>query len=138
MMEDGGRCYPLYEALPEHRVVSLNGLTAPDRKVLLEGPDGRLSAHKVSGVAILIGARPNLSFLKTVCSPDGTGLGADANAPIDCRSNPIYIDLWSHKVLRVQQPGLYALGPLTGDNFVRFILGGAIAVATGVLNDKHC
>lgn len=137
-MEDGGRCYPLYEALPEHRVVSLNGLTAPDRKVLLEGPDGRLAAHKVSGVAILIGARPNLSFLKTVCSPDGTGLGADANAPIDCRSNPILIDLWSHKVLRVQQPGLYALGPLTGDNFVRFILGGAIAVATGVLNDKHC
>lgn len=138
MMEDGGRCYPLYEALAEHRILSLTGLSSPDRKILLEGPDGQLCAHKVSGVAILIGASPNLSFLKSICSADGTGLGANANAPIDCRSNPILIDLWSHKVMRVQQPGLYALGPLTGDNFVRFIHGGALAVASGVLNEKQC
>ncbi|XP_034230097.1 oxidative stress-induced growth inhibitor 2-like [Thrips palmi] len=138
MMEDGGKCYPLYEALPEHRILSLTGLNSPDRKILMEGPDGRHCAHKVSGVAILIGARPNLSFLKSICSSDGTGLGANANAPIDCRSNPILIDLWSHKVMRVEQPGLYALGPLTGDNFVRFIHGGALAVASGILNEKQC
>lgn len=138
MMEDGGKCYPLYKALPEHRILSLAGISSPDRKILLEGPDGRLSAHKVSGVAVLIGARPNLSFLKSVCQSDGTGLGANTNSPIDCRSNPILIDLWSHKVMRVQQPGLYALGPLTGDNFVRFILGGAVAVASGVLNERLC
>lgn len=137
MMEDGGKYYPLYEALPEHKVLSLAGFSV-DQKVLLEGPNGQLSAQKVSGVAILIGASPNLSFLKTVCSSDGTGLGANPDLPIDCRSNPILIDLWSHKVVRVQHPGLYALGPLTGDNFVRFILGGSLAVASGVLNDKQC
>lgn len=138
MMEDGGKCYPLYQALPEHQVLSLTGLNSQDSKILIEGPDGRLSAYKVSGAAVLIGARPNLSFLKSVCNSDGIGLGGNANSPIDCRSNPVLIDLWSHKVMRVEQPGLYALGPLTGDNFVRFILGGAVAVASGILNDRKC
>lgn len=42
------------------------------------------------------------------------------------RTNPVDVDVFSHQCTAV--PGLYAMGPLIGDNFVRFIQGGALAI----------
>ncbi len=66
---------------------------------------------KVSFVLVLIGATPDLEFLKT-----DSELGQVPGAPIE-RENPIDIDVYTHQSLNV--PGLFAMGPLTGDNFVR-------------------
>lgn len=47
--------------------------------------------------------------------------------PIDCRANPLSINPWSHS-LRHSPAGMYAVGPISGDNFVRFLTGGVLAV----------
>ncbi|XP_063237360.1 oxidative stress-induced growth inhibitor 1-like [Bacillus rossius redtenbacheri] len=125
MMTDRGRSYPLYTALPEHQVLEIAG----DRKVLLQGPDGKTSACRASVVAVLIGSRPDLGFL-----PPGLALAVDPSRPLDCHHNPAQVDPFSYAAVRAP-PGLYVLGPLAGDNFVRFILGGAIAAAGDILRD---
>lgn len=79
----------------------------------------------------LSGSRPDLSYLKD----GGLGLGTDPNRPIDGRSNPILVDDFTYEVSRASTKGLYALGPLAGDNFVRFIQGGAFGVLTHILNN---
>lgn len=65
----------------------------------------------------------------------GIGLGVYPTKPIDCRNNPIAIDKVSHSVLNAPK-GMYALGPLAGDNFIRFIPGGALAVVSHIWNEK--
>jgi hypothetical protein len=47
---------------------------------------------------------------------------------IDSRSNPLRVDGLTHEV----RDNLYAIGPLAGDNFVRFIVGGALAAAGSI------
>ncbi|KAJ9593171.1 hypothetical protein L9F63_015268, partial [Diploptera punctata] len=128
MMGDGGASYPCYTALAEHRIVEIT----PDHKVHVIGPNDTVSVHKVSVVAILIGSHPDLNFL-----PPGLALGARPSQQIDCRSNPVDIEPYTHKVVRAP-PGMYALGPLTGDNFVRFLQGGAVAITSHINKElKH-
>lgn len=60
-------------------------------------------------------------------------LGEDSSKPIDCKTNPIAVDKFTNEIQRVNVKGLYAMGPLVGDNFIRFIPGGALAI-TAALN----
>lgn len=57
---------------------------------------------------------------------DGIGFGIDRSKPVDCRANPLAIDKGTHELLAAPR-GLYALGPVAADNFVRFVPGGALA-----------
>ena len=66
----------------------------------------------MSYILVLIGASPDLSFLAEA----GHQLGRVPGAVIG-RNNPIDIDVFSHQSTNI--PGLFAMGPLTGDNFVR-------------------
>ncbi|XP_044727288.1 oxidative stress-induced growth inhibitor 1-like isoform X2 [Chrysoperla carnea] len=128
MMSDTNGTYPLYTALPEHKLININSKT---REITLENTKtGIYSTQKVSFIAILIGSRPNLNFL-----PKTINLGINKNSPIDCKTNPVDINPFTHKVLNTD--GLYALGPLAGDNFVRFIPGGALATASDLFKTLH-
>lgn len=120
MMKDGGSTYPLYTALPEHNLV---GLSEKSRTVTLRTKSGDKVEYSVSFVAVLIGSRPDLSFL-----PENINLGVNKNIPIDCKNNTINIDKLNHRVIGMN--GLYAVGPLAGDNFVRFLPGGALAIVS--------
>ncbi|CAK1543651.1 unnamed protein product [Leptosia nina] len=60
----------------------------------------------------------------------GLGYGIDPKKPVDGRSNPVAIDKSTHEMFNF--PGMYALGPLTADNFIRFIPGGALALVTHI------
>lgn len=71
-----------------------------------------------------------MSYLKA----DGIGLGKYFEKPIDGKSNPIEVDDFTYEVTKAPRSGLYALGPLVGDNFVRYILGGAFAILVHILN----
>lgn len=65
-------------------------------------------------------------------SATGLGLGEDPTKPIDCKNNPIDVDKYTNAVLRSPHKGLYAMGPLVGDNFVRFIPGGALSITSAL------
>ena len=116
-VEDGA---VMYTAWAESEVIEI----LEDQRVVIRSPDG-LRTINVSYVVVLIGACPNLSFL----SSEGEQLGRVPGHAID-RNNTIDISAFTHQSNNV--PGLFALGPLTGDNFVRFIQGGALAIASHV------
>ncbi|XP_023340826.1 oxidative stress-induced growth inhibitor 2 [Eurytemora carolleeae] len=111
------REHPRYRAFSQTDVSQI----IRDRQAVLKGPFTNLTV-KVSFVLVLIGATPDLEFLKT-----DSELGQVPGAPIE-RENPIDIDVYTHQSLNV--PGLFAMGPLTGDNFVRFLQGGALAITS--------
>jgi len=114
------REYPGYQPYGETEIIEIT----KDRQVVLRGPETNVSIQ-VSYIVVLIGASPNLSFLTEA----ETEIGRVPGAVID-RNNPIDIDVYTHESNNV--PGLYAMGPLTGDNFVRFIQGGALAITAHV------
>lgn len=64
------------------------------------------------------------------------GLGEDITLPVNCKSNPIYVNKYTNEALRAPA-GLYCVGPLVGDNFVRFIPGGALAVTNAITAAKY-
>ena len=114
--------FPDYTSFPEHCVVSFQ----PDMKCIIQG-NNSLKAFKVSMVLALIGTHPNLFFLKG----QGQYLGLDPTKPISCKQNPIDIQPYTFECTK--EPGLFAMGPLVGDNFVRFLKGGALGIASCLL-----
>ncbi|KAG7282163.1 hypothetical protein CRUP_034910 [Coryphaenoides rupestris] len=104
---------------PEHCVVSFQ----PDMKCVLQG-NNSLKAFKISMALVLIGTNPKPMFLKG----QGQYLGIDPTKPISCKQNPIDIHPYSFECAK--EPGLFAMGPLVGDNFVRFLKGGALGIAS--------
>ncbi|KAG5336810.1 OSGI1 inhibitor, partial [Acromyrmex heyeri] len=132
MMADGGTNYPLYKSLPGYTLVSLSENCEKGnirRTVTLSAPNGQLHTFPISIAAILIGYKPDLSYLEG----GGTELGKFADKPIDSKSNPIEIDDFTYEVINAPIKGLYALGPLVGNNFVRFVLGGALGIVAHIL-----
>lgn len=71
---------------------------------------------------------------KPKCDDRGVGFGEDPNKPIDCKNNPLAVNKFTNELLHV--PGIYALGPLVGDNFVRFIAGGALSISSALFNQN--
>ncbi|KAF7669734.1 hypothetical protein LDENG_00147000 [Lucifuga dentata] len=114
--------FPDYTSFPEHCVVSFQS----DMKCLLQG-NNSLKAFKISRALVLIGTNPNLFFLKG----QGQYLGQDPAKPISCKQNPIDIHPYTFECTK--EPGLFAMGPLVGDNFVRFLKGGALGIASCLL-----
>uniref|UniRef100_A0A8D3DGF7 Oxidative stress-induced growth inhibitor 1 n=1 Tax=Scophthalmus maximus TaxID=52904 RepID=A0A8D3DGF7_SCOMX len=114
--------YPGYLSFPCHRVVAFR----PDGKCILESDSGQRTVVQVSKALVLIGAHPNLSFL----DDNGRPLGINPKEPVTCRRNPIEVDPFTNKVVAADGPGMYAMGPLVGENFVRFLKGGALAIAS--------
>lgn len=114
--------YPGYLSFPRHRVVEFR----PDRKCVLASDSGQHTVVQVSKALVLIGAHPNLSFLED----NGRPLSINPQEPITCRRNPIEVDPFTNSVVAADGPGMYAMGPLVGENFVRFLKGGALAIAS--------
>lgn len=65
---------------------------------------------------------------------DGVGFGEDSSKRVDVKNNPLAVNKFTNELLNVPE-GIYALGPLVGDNFVRFIPGGAVAITSAILNN---
>ncbi|XP_030636505.1 oxidative stress induced growth inhibitor 1 [Chanos chanos] len=119
--------YPGYLSFPKHRVIAFK----PDGKCVLEGDDGRHTVLQVSMALVLIGSHPNLSFLPN----NAHSLGLEPDQPISCRRNPLDVDPYTYE--SVQEAGLYAMGPLVGENFVRFLKGGALAITSDLTRKRR-
>ncbi|XP_061147888.1 oxidative stress induced growth inhibitor 1 [Syngnathus typhle] len=121
--------YTGYLSFPQHRVVSFR----PDRKCVLQSDSGQRTVVQVSKALVLIGAHPNLSFLPE----QGRPLGLCPDEAVTCRRNPIDVDPFTNRVLAANGPGMYAMGPLVGENFVRFLKGGALAIASDIAKGRR-
>lgn len=119
--------YDDYLSLPRHQVI---GFT-PDSKCILRDLESRENRIvNFSTALVLIGSDPNLTFL-----PDcGRSLAVNVGMPVHAKRNPIEVDCYTYQC--VQESGVYALGPLVADNFVRFLQGGALAVISALLKDR--
>ncbi|XP_004377783.1 oxidative stress-induced growth inhibitor 1 [Trichechus manatus latirostris] len=118
--------YKGYLSLPEHRPL----LFKEDRQAVFCDPQGGQKVFGVSLVLVLIGSYPDLSFLPG----GGADLAMDPSQPLNGKRNPVDVDPFTYQSTR--QEGLYAVGPLAGDNFVRFVQGGALAVASSLLKKE--
>ncbi|XP_051466783.1 oxidative stress-induced growth inhibitor 2 isoform X3 [Apus apus] len=107
-----------YTSFPEHNVLSFK----PEMKCVLQSASGLKKILKFSVALVLIGSHPNLFFLKD----QGYSIGHHSNQPITCKGNPIEIDPYTYECTK--EANLFALGPLVGDNFVRFLKGGALGI----------
>lgn len=121
--------YPGYLSFPRCRVTSFR----PDNKCVLESDSGQRTVVQVSKALVLIGAHPNLSFL----ADNGRPLGVYPDETVTCRRNPIDVDPFTNAVVAAAGPGLYAMGPLVGENFVRFLKGGALAIASDLAKKRR-
>ncbi|KAJ7338980.1 hypothetical protein JRQ81_012882 [Phrynocephalus forsythii] len=110
--------HPGYTSFPEHQILSFQ----PDMKCVIQSVSGLKKILKFSVAVVLIGSHPNLCFLKD----QGQGIGHNPNEPITCKGNPIEIDPYTYECTK--EPNLFAVGPLVGDNFVRFLKGGALGI----------
>lgn len=115
--------YECYVSLPEHHVVSFS----EGGKCVFRDKNGRQKVFHISMAFVLIGSHPNLSYLPN----NGMDLAVDCDQPVSSKRNPIDVDPFTYE--SVHEKGLYALGPLAGDNFVRFVQGGALAIASSLL-----
>lgn len=118
--------YQGYRSLPEHRPL----LFKEGGQAVFRDPQGGQQVFGVSLVLVLIGSHPDLSFLPGA----GADLAVDPKQPLSAKRNPIDVDPFTYQSAR--QQGLYAVGPLAGDNFVRFVQGGALAVASSLLRKE--
>ncbi|KAM9062415.1 oxidative stress-induced growth inhibitor 1 [Sarcophilus harrisii] len=119
--------YRGYLSLPKHRPL----LFQEDRQAVFQDQNGEHKLFRVSLVLVLIGSYPDLSFLAN----GGADLTVDPDQPLSPKRNPIDVDPFTYQSTR--QRGLYAIGPLVGDNFVRFLQGGALAVASSLLKENR-
>uniref|UniRef100_A0A0L8G1V6 FAD/NAD(P)-binding domain-containing protein n=1 Tax=Octopus bimaculoides TaxID=37653 RepID=A0A0L8G1V6_OCTBM len=115
----------LYKPYSRHQVEELQ----KDNKVLIKCLKNsyNISTLNTSLAVVLIGAKPNLAFLPQ----EGKYLGTIVNQSIDSKHNPIQVDPFSYEAIK--EPGMYAMGPLMGDNFVRFAIGGSLGITNHLI-----
>merc|ERR1712150_261362 len=90
-------------------------------------PNGEVSFVTVDQVVVLIGSAPDLSFMDGVpgMSSGSSPISNPTTAyPGKRATHPVFLDVdpYSMQVFGAP-PNLFAIGPLRGDNFVRFLVG---------------
>ena len=88
----------------------------------------------VDAVAVLVGSEPDLTFLPPALlnALDAAGPPSQVSADGVKSTHPTYVDVDPYSMQVRSVPGLYALGPLRGDNFARFAIHDGHGVAASV------
>lgn len=125
---ESGGCLQCYTAFQGYEVSSFREggeVIIKDRETKME------KSIKCGGVLVCAGARPILDFLEN----EGRHLGGKGGKMIDAASNPVEIDAISYECTK--EPNLFAMGPLVGDNFVRYLRGGALGITNFIWNSSR-
>lgn len=123
MMKNQGDEGSSYLPLSQQRV---HKIKQDGRVVLCSTISESYTTVKVSFAIVLIGSKPDLSFMPNECR----NLGIKPNQSICHKKNPMNVDPITYE--SVHEPGLFAMGSLVGDNFVRFATGGSVGVTAHV------
>jgi hypothetical protein len=135
-----------YEGLPDVRVLRFHrqSIPRPVYRVDLCLADGRVITRSIAGAIIVIGRYTRPQFLRgrlTMPSSKNTHYHQQhsitsndsntSNVPMMVEyGRPLHIDPWTSRVIDEEgnaiHPGLYAVGAITGDTTVRFILGASL------------
>jgi len=117
-----------YSSYPNAVVVDFTS----NNEVLLrcDGIEGNV-VIRTSFAVVLIGSRPDLSFLQG----DELNIGVIPGVAVDGKHNPVDVDPWTYQSHK--HPGLYAVGPLVGDGFVRFLRGSALGVTSHLWQQRE-
>jgi len=116
----------MYQPLQQTRILEIS----QDKKIRMIRENNQEVIVKASYVLVLIGSLANLSFLGDTADKLGLTPGVEIS-----KDNPVDVDVFTHQCTAV--PGLFAMGPLIGDNFVRFIQGGALAITNYAQQKKE-
>lgn len=124
---------PLYTPLPRHRVTSFhsNGKCTLLKMYPDKGHTPSEITLYICAAVVAIGSQANLDFLPNNVK---SFLGVNPGVFIDSKHNPLDVDFYTSQSERF--PNLYALGPLVGDHFVRFVFGSGLACARDILLQK--
>ena len=118
-----------YTPLAEHRVTGFSR----EGVCTVCSREGETRDIVVSRAVVLIGGQAQLDFLPNHISQK---LGVKPDQCIEAKKNPMSVDMYTFE--SESFPSLYAMGPLAGDNFVRFALGGAIGIAKSLHQKLQC
>lgn len=119
--------YSGYQSFPNSNVAEFTA----NREVILNVNNVHNNlVVRASCVVVLIGSRPNLTFLHG----DESEIGAVSGVAVDGKRNPVDVNPYTYQSNR--RNGLYAVGPLVGDSFVRFLRGGALGVVAHILSKQ--
>ena len=86
---------------------------------------------KISYACVLIGFSADLDFLPPYIVNE---MARNPNKHLNTKDNPIDVEDNTNESRKFKR--LYAMGPLIGDNFVRFGTGGALAITSAIVNYK--
>ena len=126
----GVKTTPLYTPLSQHVVKEFK---ANGECVLTNLKSNQTVTVQVERAVIMIGYGADLDFLPEEVK---IHLIQDPTKPVHSKHNTLDVDLYSFRSEAF--PNLYALGPLTGDNFVRFVFGSGLGCAQSILKKKAC
>lgn len=125
----GKKSHPQYKPWPQSLLAKVSEVD--QRCIILSVVDGGRHSLDCNEVRILIGGAPNLDFID-----DGGILQSRARNPTcdaltngDPNPHPIFVDVDPMTLAIDGVPGIFAVGPLRGANFVRYIVGDAVGAA---------
>ena len=125
MAGDTSSSTSMYQPLQQTRIIEISQdkkirmIRENNQEVIVKVLHQNLSVMKsnllmqASCVLVLIGSMANLSFLGDTADKLGLTPGVEIS-----KDNPVDVDVFTHQCTAV--PGLFAMGPLIGDNFVRY------------------
>jgi hypothetical protein len=97
----------------------------------LNNTNSREKEIKISYACVLIGCSPDLEFFPAYISNE---LAINTSKRLNTKENSISINSFTHESSKFSN--LFAMGPLIGDNFVRFGSGGALPICSAIWNYK--
>lgn len=103
-----------------------------DKECILKKVDGIFFKQKVSNVFVLVGVVLDFFFLFDVNISE---FGSNFVKKIDSKGNFININFFSYEI--VLELGLFAVGFLIGDNFVRFGIGGVLGIVNYFMKEEE-
>lgn len=132
----GNNCHYGYKPFAMHTVSEIRSNKEVVLTNLIGVDDTQTTSNitiKVSYVLVLIGMKPMLHFVKP--KHIRQKLAHNPQLAINPRTNPVTIQPFSHQCLAT--PGLYAMGAIVGDNFVRFVQGAALAITNHIWTERR-